>query len=281
MKSFKQCGEVDVKLVALIALAELVFLHVIYSCVYQYSDIRSVVDAFSFGGTLVGILVGVIAIIYAFYQGAAQQQTNNTMVAELTKLSSIKEEIALSSTTLKDQLRDLGLFTARLETIDQNVTKTQSHVESISLIVSKQGQGTNVGTVGMAASGDSSRSETINLIKRFIKVRNDVLVFADAYIIRSDVGGRNFSQYAEELLDFMKEDSGKFSHVNIQFMMQTIGMVVQIYNAAGILSVDYASGNVAWRINKEYGDARSELIDYLRRHVDADNKPIIEKILLV
>lgn len=281
MRKSYQCGEIDVKTVAIIALFELICLHIIYSCVYHYSNIKNVVDAFGFGGTLVGILVGIIAIIYAFYQGAAQQQTNNTMVAELTKLASIKEEIANSSMSLKTQLQGLSAFADSLDTIDRNVVSSRSAIiEEIGAMLSKQEGRKLGGGISLAPPTGTEARSYLEFLKKYITQRNDILVLADAYILKAGQTGRSYSDCADELFATIKSDDEKFDYLSSEFFMYSIAMIVLIYQTAGILTANFGDGKVSWTLNEDEESNRLELIECLRKHVDAENRSVLKRILM-
>jgi hypothetical protein len=271
----------DVKLVAIMALFELICLHIIYSCVYNYSNVKNVVDAFGFGGTLVGILVGVIAIIYAFYQGAAQQQTNNTMVAELTKLASIKEEIANSSLTLKDQLQGLSDFAKSLESIDANVVSTRSVIiKEVGEMLSRQEGKKAESSQNVISPTTAEVRSHIEFIKVFISRRSDALVYIDAFILKEERSGQNYSAYAKELLDKIKKANSKYDFLTYDFFMYSLAQILIVYQAAGILQPTFNEGKVEWIFNKDEENNRLEIIKFIRQHMDKENRAVLEKILI-
>jgi hypothetical protein len=106
-------------------------------------------------------------------------------------------------------------------------------------------------------------------------------VFADAFILRSSSSGKTYLEYAQELIKIVKEDESRNTFVTDEFYMQAIAMVVQVYKAADVLDAKWEDGKIEWNVDGKFADARLQIIEYLRKHVDEDNKPTLEKILKI
>lgn len=185
-------------------LCELIVLHIIYSSVYRYADIKDVVAAFGFGGTLVGIIVGVIAIIYAFFQGTSQQRTNETMIGEIGKLNNVKEEIGKTAGVLKEELGQLREITDKISQIDTNVTSSTSQLAEIrEKLVTQSATPIPVPARSEITVEREIGPVPIEMLVDYMASRHDMFLCVDAYIFANPGVTLDLAEHQSRLYKIM------------------------------------------------------------------------------
>ncbi|MDN2677733.1 hypothetical protein [Janthinobacterium sp. SUN033] len=273
--------------VLIIVLAELILLHTVYSLVYSYSDIKSVVDAFAFGGTLVGILVGVIAIIYAFYQGAAQQQTNTTMVSELTKLATIKEDIGASANSLRKEMGGLTLIAEKLALIESNVINTHDGLTELSNRIDKSGSfivpvshNSNATSVPPEVMGVDS---VISFLKVYLPKQAILYLCFFSYFLKAR-GIKKFDDHINSVFSVMKDfDDGYKSSIFTENLIYVVFQCLSsVFGSLGIVcfTLDPEDSEIiSWEISDEFKDKIDIIFEILWGSADSDaNKTLVTKI---
>jgi hypothetical protein len=271
-------NKVSWSFVVIMLLLELIGLHVLYSCVYDYSNIKNVVDAFGFGGTLVGILVGFIAIIYAFYQGAAQQQTNNIMVSELTKLSGIKEDISQTSRALKEDLLGLGSITEKLVAIEAGMGSIQSGVGHV-----KDALETSMEMItpmkynpSEKYQGDGDNRELVQqILKSYIARQNGLYLSFMCYFLK-DRPKREFVDHGNIVVKILKKHVKLFKENDFD---QQLLVPIMNLNVMFLSSLEIVYGE-----SKQEGEDKSSWVvgwhlkDIFRTDIDGIRNFVIENM---
>ena len=275
--------KVELSWVVVIILTELILLHFLYSSIYNYSDIKNVVDAFAFGGTLVGIIVGVIAIIYAFYQGAAQQNTNNTMVSELTKLAGIKEDIGASALALKEELKGLSAVTTKLVDIETSVGVVGEGVKQLSTSIVSQ---VKIDPV-VGVSNDTTEDFILRTAQSFMSRQTGFYVAFSAYLLSSRKfksmpahGHRIYKVLAKHVSSYGNHDVG--DNVLTAIINVTLGFFVTL----DLVELDIVEGDedkrgVSWEVNEDYAKTLEALRKYILNldSIDEEHMSAISEIL--
>ncbi|MFD2365329.1 hypothetical protein [Pseudoduganella sp. GCM10020061] len=250
-------------------LSELIVLHVVYSMVYSYSDIKSIVDAFAFGGTLVGLLVGVIAIIYAFYQGAAQQRTNETMIVEICKLGAVKDEIATAASTLAEQLRHIDTLKEHVARIDSNVSNSLDDIRN-------QLKTTPATALFDATSVETTTNGTnVDLLLDFVSVRRPFYLCFDAYALKDTPDALDMAGHAKRMFEVLQGSVAIFKDEPFEthetMFVAVLNTVVSFYRAARILTPKFATDGsdiVHWTLVPERLDDIGKLRSRIMNCVD-------------
>jgi hypothetical protein len=91
-------------LIALIALAQLV----VHMIAWRYASNDHALGYVSFAGTIIGIILAVIAIIYGFVQTTEQSNASSTIASQISSLYRVEEAFQKSAGVLTNQLEQLG-----------------------------------------------------------------------------------------------------------------------------------------------------------------------------
>ena len=277
----------DTKFLVILVLSELVILHTVYSSVYNYADMKNVVDAFGFGGTLVGLIVGVIAIIYAFYQGTSQQRTNETMIIEIGKLNTVKDEIANTAGILSAELSELKKITEKITQIDQNVSTSKTHIAEISQTLASQSGDSN-SSKSVPTSPVDVTTVTMTFLQNHIQFRSNLFLCIDAYLLHNGGKKLNLYDHAKRMFQILSalapsnysaNDQNKF----LDPLTASLNLTIALYRTAGIISLSKhdASNEVIWEWNIVEGQqAHAEILKTkLLASVDKQHVPVIRALL--
>ncbi|OEZ88539.1 hypothetical protein JAB6_05790 [Janthinobacterium sp. HH104] len=269
--------------VLIVCLLELILLHIVYSSVYNYSDIKNVVDAFAFGGTLVGILVGVIAIIYAFYQGAAQQETNNAMVSELTKLATIKEEIGNSARLLGKELGELDRISEKLNLIENSVSTTHEGIKEISV---KIGNDSSLSSkFGSESLVVIDNKYVIKFLDIYINKQAKFYLFFFAYLLKNR-GVKTVEEHIDEFFKIAEKYEVEYRKKYYTFHVKYVVFqcLLAVFSSLGIISIseediDRDEEYISWDIKDEFiGEVDRIYGMLLKATDDIDHTKILEEV---
>jgi hypothetical protein len=119
-------------IVLLIALLEFIILHFLYSAIYDFSDVKGVVSEVEFGGTLISIVLALIAILYTFWQGNSQSDFNARLMGQLGRLESTGKDLALTNDKLQRNVEHGETILAGLSRVEAGILKVESGLSTLS-----------------------------------------------------------------------------------------------------------------------------------------------------
>lgn len=105
--------------------------YILLDWVYDYSHNREIVDAVSFGGTLLSILVGQIAIGLSLYLAYSQQRDSDTVAREVLRLQQVAELMRSSSEEMGRSLKKLDRVGDKLEEHTPHILSTHEKSDMI------------------------------------------------------------------------------------------------------------------------------------------------------
>lgn len=106
--------------------------YIINSWVYSYGANKDVVNYVSFAGTIISIILAVLAIVYSYYQNFAQQRDSTTIATQITELRRLIEHADQSSSTLTGELAKLQEISSKLDTNIEIVKTSQQIIDQLS-----------------------------------------------------------------------------------------------------------------------------------------------------
>lgn len=96
---------------------------IVQAAAWLYSGNNGALAYISFAGTVVSIILAVLAIMYSFVQSSSQQQSSSTISSQVDKLMDVVDKIDLSKQSLSDTLSHLNSVSRKLTTPLNNMTK--------------------------------------------------------------------------------------------------------------------------------------------------------------
>ena len=106
--------------------------YIITGWVSGYGGNHEVVSYVSFAGTIVSIILAVLAIIYSFVQSLGQQRDSATISAQINLLRHVVEEARTSGTDLAEQLERLTQIQTQLDASLSLHQESKAEVKAIS-----------------------------------------------------------------------------------------------------------------------------------------------------
>lgn len=97
---------------------------------FEYKDSSNALGYVSFAGTIVSIILAVLAIIYSYIQSASQQSSSEKITSQVDKLVDVVSKIDTSKISFSTEL-------SKLKDINDKIDKTMSSQQEISVNVSK------------------------------------------------------------------------------------------------------------------------------------------------
>lgn len=145
-------------LIVVLALGQLI----VHMVSWRYAANANALGYVSFAGTIVSIILAVIAIIYGFVQTVEQSRSSSTIASQITSLYGVVETFQKSGGVLSEQLQQLGSISAGIvksvalsEKSQEQIIKVQSSVDEMRDLVAKAGG-------GLSTDGDrKKKSETV------------------------------------------------------------------------------------------------------------------------
>lgn len=118
-------------LILLIALVE----YVIFFWSNLFGDVEDVVRTVSFAGTIVGIILAVLAIVYSYYQNFAQRRDSQNLATQIEFLRSVIQNVDGSTDTLIDQLSKLDSMTGKIDSSIDILAESKKKIENLEELI--------------------------------------------------------------------------------------------------------------------------------------------------
>lgn len=158
-------------------------------------------DHISFAGTIIGIILAVVAIFYSFVQAESQSRSSTEIAAQIGSLRDVVKEIDLSKVKFSDELDRMSDIAKRLDTLDSHVGQSNNVLSSMqsdvmrlmSQLESFKNQESQPVPVG---GGEGSNSGDDQIIQKLVTASLDTLLFS--YCLKLSLG----KQYVENDLLF-------------------------------------------------------------------------------
>lgn len=106
--------------------------YIINGWVTGYGNNQTIVNYVSFAGTIVSIILAVLAIVYSYYQNFAQQRDSTTIATQILELRRLVEHADQSSTEFSGELVRLQDISNKLDTNIELVKGSQATIGKLS-----------------------------------------------------------------------------------------------------------------------------------------------------
>ena len=100
----------------LLAILLIMIVQFIVQCIaFLYAGSGSALNYISISGTIVSIVLALLAIIYSYFQSASQVNTSASLNTQIEKLISIVDKVKESKNDFSDELKNLENIREKIE----------------------------------------------------------------------------------------------------------------------------------------------------------------------
>ncbi|ELM6650572.1 TPA: hypothetical protein I7147_21730 [Vibrio vulnificus] len=201
----------------------------------------SALNFISFAGTLVSIILAVLAIGYTYGESITQKNHSDTVVNQISKLNDAIDTIS-GQTESFNQIKDISETLAQYsEKVDSKFELTHQEVRSINSIV-KGLTGTINQPLEQTTNNVSDETQQRDFVQQLLRVRIPVTEIAVLSIIFSE--GKTFENVISQEIKFrmnkVKESLGcgdKYSDIE-QILLGSTFVAANMLVAQGLISYD-------------------------------------------
>ncbi|MCG6221607.1 hypothetical protein NB600_18320 [Vibrio antiquarius] len=105
---------------------------IVQAAAWLYGGNDGALGYISFAGTVVSIILAVLAIVYSYIQSLSQQNSATQISSQVDKLISITERMDMSKNDLTMSLDNLKKVSEKIDITIEHQTQIKEHVESLS-----------------------------------------------------------------------------------------------------------------------------------------------------
>ncbi|MFP4895627.1 hypothetical protein [Paraburkholderia sp. EG304] len=116
---------------AVALLVEFIALHFLYSAIYDFSDVKSVVAEVEFGATLISIVLAVVAILYTFWQGTSQANFNADLMGQMGRLEAVGDSLTTNNERLHENVLHSQKISDGLLRIESGVFSAKNEISNL------------------------------------------------------------------------------------------------------------------------------------------------------
>ncbi|MFK0378607.1 hypothetical protein [Pandoraea sp. NPDC090278] len=180
--SHKKEKTVSISVVIILLLTEFIVQHSIYQATYNWANVRSAVDGIGLAGTLISIVLGIVAIVYAFMQGESQNRTNQQLSVQLGRMDRTHNDLESTSAGLRSNLE-----------LTQSIVKTLPELKSDMLAVrddlrtyatAKEAAAAPAGNRGGTISATEDVGKTVSIFDILAEQTTDDLIAINYFLTR-------------------------------------------------------------------------------------------------
>jgi len=100
--------------------------------VFKYGADAGIVSYVSFAGTIVSIILAVLAIVYSYYQNFSQQRDSNNIATQIDLLRNTVKDVRVSKDEFISELERINSISEKLDQSMSILAESQSHVIKLS-----------------------------------------------------------------------------------------------------------------------------------------------------
>ena len=114
-------------IVTLVVIGEYLFLE----SVFKYGANEGIVSYMSFAGTIVSIILAVLAIVYSYYQNFSQQRDSNSIATQVELLRNTVGDIRVSKDEFANELQRINEISDKLDQSISILAESKGHVTKL------------------------------------------------------------------------------------------------------------------------------------------------------
>lgn len=208
---------------------------------FVHAGSGSALNFISFAGTLVSIILAVLAIGYTYGESITQKNHSDTVVNQISKLNDAIDTIS-SQTESFNQIKDISnTLTQYSEKVDSKFERTHQEVRSITGII-KGLAGTNTQPLEPTTNNEPDVAQQRVFIQQLLRVRIPVTEIAVLSIILSEGNAYAYviSRQIRITMDRVKEDldcGDKYADIE-QILFGSVFVATNMLLAQGLVTFD-------------------------------------------
>ncbi|WP_371324681.1 hypothetical protein VX159_03895 [Dechloromonas sp. ZY10] len=105
--------------------------YLVFDWTYRFSADKNITDHISFAGTIVGIILAVVAIFYSFIQAESQNRSSTEIATQIVSLRDVVKDIDLSKLKFSDELNRMSEIAKKLDALDLHVGESKTTLSSM------------------------------------------------------------------------------------------------------------------------------------------------------
>lgn len=243
----------------------ILFQFIIQSAAWLYGDSKSALNYISFAGTIVSIILAVLAIIYSYIQNISQQNSATTISSQVDKLISVADTINSSKKELSKSLSHLKKVSVKLDYSLSSQYQIKSSIEDLNRKLRFNSEETS-DTIEKYASSIQDNDEIWE--KPYTSGSNGT-VLNSLFIYYGEKYTLTFDELKEQLLpaffegtikDFSRENSESLNFLNTY--KQVITQVGQILHAFGLITIE--ESHDYYSIHQKFRESSEKFIDFIK-----------------
>jgi hypothetical protein len=198
-----------VLLILIIVIGEYVFL----DKVFKYGADSAVLNYMSFAGTLVSIILAVLAIVYTYYQNFSQQRDSGNIASQIDLLRSTVSEVRVSKGEFAKELKRIDEIGDKLDQSISLISESKTHVSSLSEHMEKLTNSYAPKSLGISPVSSSITLSDDQVREYLYRLPETSRVAAYALFISKDVSlgfnARATRYYIQPMLNHAASSMGK------------------------------------------------------------------------
>ena len=216
--------------------------YLILDVVLRYGGSSEVINYVSFAGTIVSIILAVLAIVYSYYQNFSQQRDSSNIASQIELLQSTVSDVRVSKEDFIAELQRINVISDKLDESIKIVTESRGHVSNIrseiqsvvSALEKVNIEKFNISSIGRAEPNQTDL--TPDQIKKIFIEINNPLAFVMLYAIMRSVKEKlddidRFDKY------FWEPSKADVDEELYQFYLGLYMGYVKILGATGLLQI--------------------------------------------
>ncbi|SFU22302.1 hypothetical protein [Paraburkholderia aspalathi] len=178
----KKEKRVAISVVIILLLTEFIIQHSIYQATYNWANIRSAVDGIGLAGTLISIVLGIVAIVYAFMQGESQNRTNQQLSIQLGRMDRTHNDLESTSAGLRSNLELTQSIVKALPELKSDMLAVRTDLRTYA--TAKEAAAAPTGNRGGTISATVGVGKAVTIFDLLAEQASDDLVAINYFLTR-------------------------------------------------------------------------------------------------
>ncbi len=109
--------------------------YIVFNWTYEYGSDSNLINQISFAGTIVSIILAVLAIIYSFVQSEGQKNDSNRIATQISSLETVVKEIDMSKVKFVSELERLEHISKKIDSVNELLESQKTETVAVRTIV--------------------------------------------------------------------------------------------------------------------------------------------------
>jgi hypothetical protein len=255
---------------------------IIQASAWLYSGNSGASSYVSFAGTIVSIILAVLAIVYSFVQTVTQQNAVNIIGREVDRLSGVSKSISDNEEKIKGTVSSLGEVSKKIDKSISNQETITKKVDGISGAVEKMAN--EKGRYLREADLDHSRGEEgkgdVSLSDRPFYYGHNGVIFDSVLLYYGELGGFDLDNIFEGFVLPAFKRFVKVSDEDVEFLGDLKGSLnatAQCFRAFGLLEID--ESYKIFKLNDQFKESCQDFLGSIEEDKRKEEKSMLIKLV--